>query len=173
MKKALPFIIIGVVLLFLCIAVGGVAFYFINKAKDEVEDTIAEEIVEDTTGVDIDSDDGTMTFEDDDTSYEIDAEADEWPSDIPSVVPDFDYGSVNGTSKTEDSSGKYWTVTLVDLPENAMDNYYAKLNSNGFEPSIYASGKGGVVSGEKDNVSVYIWFGEDATATFTVTELPE
>lgn len=58
-----------------------------------------------------------------------------WPSSMPSEVPEFTYGSVTGDVSGMDS----WIVDFENVQDNALEQYEADLESEGWTVSVTSS----------------------------------
>lgn len=59
----------------------------------------------------------------------------EWPSNIPSIVPEFTYGRNAGVI-TNREDGTQWIIAFDNVPSDASENYAADLESKGWETTF-------------------------------------
>jgi hypothetical protein len=155
-------LIVGVVVVVLLI-VGGIAAYFVmNALKDEVEETVAEELteglLESSTGgdvdVEIDEDNETYTWETDEGSATI-GSAQEWPDEIPSDIPEFTYGDIISQFALEEDGQGGWNLGFEDVDSGAVSQYQSDFESDGWDiVSTMTSGTVEMFTAEKDAYTV-------------------
>ena len=78
----------------------------------------------------------------------------EWPSFIPSDVPEFNRGTMVGKATIDGTRGHTWSLRYVGLELGDLDKYGVKLKAQGFKTNVIKGIKGGMVTGEKDNEKV-------------------
>ena len=103
-------------------------------------------------GVDIEE--GNITIESEEGKMEIKSGAHQWPSDMPSDVPELNTGKIIGTTTSDAAENRSWSIRYQDVTISALDKYAAILKSRGYKITTMKSGKGGMVSGEKDKLGV-------------------
>jgi len=164
--KLIAIVVVALVLL----AIVGYALnaYVWNKAGEKV----AEGILESATGgqVDVDSSGDEVTVTGDDGSWSASSK-NEWPSDMPSVVPEFKYGDIEASSKvTVDTTG--WTVSYSNLQSGATAKYKTDLTSKGWTiSSEMTSGDAETIMAEADGYTlIYVADLAEDTAGLTVSE---
>ena len=155
-------LIVGGIVVVLVI-VGGIAAYFVmNALKDEVEETIAEEVteglLESSTGgdvdVEIDEDEGSYTWETEDGSATV-GTTQEWPDDIPSDIPEFTYGDIVSQFSLSEGEESGWNLGFSDADNDAVDQYQSDLEADGWEISAtMTSGTVQMVTAEKGTYTV-------------------
>ena len=141
MKKGGIAIIVIIIVIFLFLLGCGIAGFFIynNFIKEEVNEkaaeTIIEEAIENETGsnvdVNIDDSEGSFQIEDEDTSLSISAD-EEWPSNLPSYVPQFTYGTQVSSTYVDGEDEEGWTMAFESADDNAYDDYKADLEQSGW-----------------------------------------
>ena len=119
-------IVIIVIVVLAILSIGGwlVSKYVLNRVAEET----AESIFEGATGgeVDIDSSGENVSFSSEDGSFSVSGDK-TWPTDMPSSVPEFKYGTVEASSKSSSDDGSGWTVSLVKVKAGAYDSYKQDL----------------------------------------------
>lgn len=74
-----------------------------------------------------------QNMEDDDSDYIVDNV--KWPSNIPSIVPEFTYGK-NAGIITNREDGTQWIIAFGNVPNDASEKYKADLDSKGWETNF-------------------------------------
>jgi hypothetical protein len=149
-SKTVVTIIIIVVVILAILSIGGylISRYLLNKVAEQT----TESLIEGATGgkVDIDSEGEDVSIETEDGSYSMTG-SNEWPSDIPSSVPEFTYGNVAGSSKSSSDGSTSWSITFAEVKSGAYDSYTAELKKAGWgETSNVNSGGSQMVNMENN-----------------------
>lgn len=55
-----------------------------------------------------------------------------WPSEIPSDVPTFSYAEISEIIEDNEEAGKFFTLTLTEVENYALETYKSDLESNGW-----------------------------------------
>jgi len=105
-------------------------------------------------------------------TIKLNANIKNWPEDIPSDVPEFKAGRIEGATIKNLKDNKGWTLILKDVPYEALNAYGKELKAKGFETQITAVGeKGGAISAQKGLISVILMGGQgNASLSITVGE---
>lgn len=176
-NKKLIFIIGGIIAI-LVIGIGAVVFANFKGWIDlpfqtpgeKLAEEVAEETIEEGLGgnADVELDEDSMTIETDEGSLES-AATDEWPSDIPSDIPEYGDGEITNTLHSESDDGEYWIVAIDDTSDSAIDSYKSLLSDAGFENLGDASFSGArILNMSKGDYSVVISFDSDGSGTIEV-----
>lgn len=183
MKKA---IIAIVAVLFLCILCCAVMF-FAARSLPSVMDMLPKEVQDivqtgmEQTGT---KDQDTDTNQDSDNDSE-DSNADDgsndvidwdsnsgdksWPSDMPALMPQFRYGTIDDVSWFSTGEGKTWTITYIDVEDGAYQSYQNDLKAKGFNDLFnFETGEGWSITGQLDDVS-FLSFYDKAEGTYSIT----
>lgn len=183
MKKA---IIAIVAVLFLCV-VCCVVMFFAARSIPSITDALPQDIknliqtgMETGSGSTKDDQDATNDSEDtsnndtNDTNNDvIDWESNTgnktWPSDMPSVIPQFRYGTIDDVSWFSSTGGKTWTIVFVNVEDGAYENYQNDLKAKGFSDLFnFETGEGWSITGQLDDVS-FLSFYDNADGTYSIT----
>jgi hypothetical protein len=118
--------------------------------------------------VDIDIKEGKAVIETEEGTVAVDASARSWPDEIPGDVPKFRDGKINSVTTNSSPEGEGWTLVLTEVTTDAAKDYAAKLKEKGFTThTVMVDDTGGSISGEKDNIIVYLMVSE-GTGTYSV-----
>lgn len=168
--KTTVIIIIIIVAVLAILSIGGylVSRFVINRVAEKT----TESLVEGITGgkVDIDSGDESASIETEDGSYSMSGN-NEWPSDMPSIVPEFTYGTIEASTKSSAGDSTGWTVSFTDTTNSAYDNYTAALKTAGWNETGTINSGGSQMS-NMENDSYYLIFtcnSLDSTGSLVVT----
>ncbi|HOX41193.1 MAG TPA: hypothetical protein PK263_03290 [bacterium] len=123
-------IIIVVVILAVLLVIGYIAQSFFAR---KIGENAAEKILEASTGgkVDIDTkDDGSVSVKTEDGNFSTGSKT-EWPSDLPSDVPKFSYGTLTYASNSAD----VWSIGAKDVKSSDSDKYVSSITGSGWTSS--------------------------------------
>ena len=158
-KTAVTIIIIVVVVLAI-LSIGGylVSRFLLNKVAEQT----TESLIEGVTGgkVDIDSEGEDVSIETEDGSYSMTGD-NEWPSDMPSSVPEFSYGKIEASSKSSSGDSTNWSVSFTDVKSDAYDSYTSELEKSGWSETGNISSGGSQIA-NMENSEYYLIFTYDA-----------
>ena len=160
--------IIVTVLITLGIVGLGVGGYFLVK-EFVLEDTDSNE-----TG-NGNSENESVSYELDDTTVDVETGDEEWPSDIPSDIPEFEYGDAETVAKVENEYAIAWTIVYENISENAFEKYKQDLEDEGFtNVSSFESSTGWLITVMKEPFTVVATYDkEEGTVGISVTETLE
>ncbi|MDH4358488.1 MAG: hypothetical protein OEV37_00870 [Candidatus Berkelbacteria bacterium] len=133
-KSATTIIIIVVVVL----AVLGIGGYLISRYLAE---KTAEGLIGGLTGGEVDVSASKVTYSGEGGSLEF-SEGAKWPTDLPSDVPEFTYGTVKATAKTTSDGKGNWSITLENVQSGAYDKYVSDLKAAGWEEATTSTAEG-------------------------------
>jgi hypothetical protein len=125
--KGIPkWLIVLVVVLVLLFACGSAASFIAYKIAGKV----VQKVVENKTGAKFDIKDGagSIKVENKEGSMEIGTSA-KWPEDMPTIVPQITFGKISAAFRSNNSSGKAWSVLVKDASKANADTYLADLKS--------------------------------------------
>ncbi len=134
-----------------------------NNAKENAE-SMMENAYEKETGqkMDVNIGDQSTTITTDMGSTQYSSEIKSWPRDIPSDVPEFPSGKLNGGLTTDQNDGFGWTLNYINIPKEAVREYEQLLKAAGFQTNVViVNDQGGSVMGTKGKVSVTFMGGEE------------
>jgi hypothetical protein len=140
------------------------------SCQKKAEEQVLEKAIEHSTGksADVDVNGQNVTIETEGKKVEIQANAAEWPDEIPGDVPEFSYGTIKGVTRTETPEGLSWGIVVEKVPDSIVRNYEQTLKNRGFETSSMImsgeNGQGGSVTGEKGNISVVLMAGNGSAS---------
>jgi hypothetical protein len=132
-----------------------------KKAGEKAMEAAIEKSSGENAEVDIEGE--KVTIQGEDYKAEVNAGGSEWPDEIPDDIPEFSYGSIEGTTTTETDDMRGWGINFRDVPSDAVDKYESALKSRGFKTVKVTMDEGGTVGGEKGNFSVSVISGKDMT----------
>jgi hypothetical protein len=129
-KKSNKTLIIVLVIVGVIIVLSGIGYYAMSKF---LGNKLAEGILETATGgqVDVNTKSGDVTIKSDDGTTQF-GSTDKWPSDMPSVVPEFKYGTLKYASKVDSADSKGWNVIYESVKSTATASYKNDLTSKGW-----------------------------------------
>ncbi len=137
-KSATTIIIIIIVVL----AVLGIGGYFVSRyVMGKLAEKTAEGLVGGLTGGKVDISASKVTYSGEGGSLEI-SESSKWPTDLPSDVPEFTYGTVKATAKTTTNGKGNWSITLENVQSGAYDKYVSDLKAAGWQETTTSTGSG-------------------------------
>jgi len=144
------------------------AFYSCKKASEKASEKMIEKSIGDDAEVDIN--DEMITVKTDEGTFTTDANAKDWPQEIPKDVPEFTNGKVTAVTTQLMDDSHNWVIVFGDVPENAIEDYETTLKGEGFTILLTTlAGTGGYMTAEKDNYNVVVMAAEgDATVTVGV-----
>jgi hypothetical protein len=88
-----------------------------------------------------------------------------WPEDLPGDAIVFRPAKVRIVSRARDENGKNWTIQIYDFADDALEAYTKKLKDADWTiMSTVNSGKGGMVSAEKNGLQVNVIINAEANA---------
>lgn len=134
-----------------------------KNATEKAAEKILEKSIERSTGeiVDIDIENQTTVIETEEGRVEINALQNSWPKDIPSEIPEFNYGKITGVTSTTTDDNKTWTVVFTEVKKDAIDQYNKDLKGKGFKTqTVTMSGLGGTISAETEKMTIAVMIGE-------------
>lgn len=131
-KSSAGTVILIVAIVLAVLFVGG--YYISAKIIGGIGKKVAETAIENATGgkVDVNTKDGTVKYGDENGSVELGST--KWPSDMPSVVPEYKYGKIIMAGKTT-SSGNIWSVIFEQVSDGSVEKYKAELTAKGWTSS--------------------------------------
>ncbi len=162
MKKYLSMVL--VVLLALCLIIGGC-----GNAAEKATEKALETAIESESGekVDLDVDNESVEITTDQGSLKAGSTYN-WPAGIPSDVPEFKYGTIIGVMETNYEAGKSYTIALENIEADSFDKYKNALEGNGWTIQFTQQmGAGWSLNAVKDNNSVVVAVGDDATGSIS------
>jgi hypothetical protein len=134
-----------------------------KKASDEkTAENMMEKTLEKATGekTDVNIEGGNVTIKTGDSSVEM-KETSEWPADMFSDVPRFNYGVVERVSSGQEGGMTKFNVYLRDVADDAMEKYGADIKAAGWESqSTMQSDEGGMISAQKGNLALQFIYGK-------------
>lgn len=154
--------------LFAALLIGiAVAAISCGRSSEKQQEDALENAIEQggNANADVDIDQDKISIETDEGKIEIsNTTGKNWPEDAPDIVPEFRAGTITGITRSESDGNKSWMIRYEGVPEYELDKYNASLKVKGFKTMIVKSGKGGMVNGNKDNVTVIMTIGPESGA---------
>ncbi|MBK9013798.1 MAG: hypothetical protein IPM82_06765 [Saprospiraceae bacterium] len=134
------------------------------KSRSEKQgEQLMEETIEKSTGedVDVDAQGQKLTIETEQGKAEIAYAGEKWPDDAPADVPEFKFGTIKGSTKSDTPEGNAWTIAFENVPADVLDKYEAELKKAGFKTTkIKVNDDQGTVMAEKGNLNVTAFVGD-------------
>ncbi len=158
-KTNVTMIIIIVVAVLVVLSVGGylVTRYLARKVSEKA----TESIMEGATGkkVDINTSDSGATYKTEGGELSVGTKA-KWPTDTPTSLPEFTFGTITGSSKTGEVGSYVWTMGYEKVSADAYTKYKDLLTSKGWtitSETSYANTQGLIaqIEGYEVTFSVY------------------
>ncbi len=144
------------------------AFNSCKKASEKVSEKIIEKSIGNDADVAIDKD--KITIKTDEGTFTTDVSENSWSDEIPNEVPEFRYGKILSVTTQQMDEGNSWMLVFENVPETALKEYQTELKNKSFKiSSMTTYGTGGMLSAEKDKLSVMIMAGE-GNATVTIVK---
>jgi hypothetical protein len=170
-KSNTTLIVIIVVVLAVLIGGGLIARWAIGKVAKKAGEVTTEKILEGATGGDVNIKDngvevkssaGTASF----------SESKTWPTDMPSVVPEFKSGTIATVSNLNIGGNKSWTVTYEGAKSSDYTSYVNDFKSNGWTEGLSSSSNGETLTMlTKDKYSISLTLNESSgEASLVVSE---
>lgn len=133
-----------------------VSNYFAEQTTEESMEEAIEEGTGEEADVEIDQGNESISIETEDRSYYSGAVS-SWPSDIPSVFPEFEGGNIEYATKSEYQDGTAWVLTFNNVSSSDIDTYKAALIADGFEiEGDMSIGGARIITAGKDDYSTLI-----------------
>ncbi len=121
----------AIIIVIVILAILGVAGWAISRyVGQKIGENVAEGLIGAATGgkVDVDSSGEQVSIKTDEGSLNVGSKT--WPKDMPSVVPEFKYGSLTGTLSVTDPAS--WSVTYENADADTYEKYQKDLQRAGF-----------------------------------------
>lgn len=127
-----------------------------KQAAEKQQEKTLERAIEQSGGgnADVDVEDGKVTIESGEGKIEIKTGDKKWPTDAPKEAPELKVGKIVGTLTSETPEGRHWTIRYEGIENSELEKYGAILKNGGFKITTIKSSKGGMLTGEKDNLIV-------------------
>lgn len=110
--------------------------------------------IESQTGAKVDyNDNGSLKINSKEGNLEIGTAA-KWPEGMPSDIPQFSFGTITASMKTDNENGKGWTVMAKDVEKNSFDKYIKDLEGKGWITKSTISMAVDIYQMEKGNLSL-------------------
>lgn len=161
------------IIVIIAIAVVGIGGWLISRyVLNKVAETATEGILSEITGgdVDVDSSGNTASISSEDGSFSMTAN-NEWPTDMPTEVPKFTAGEIDGSAKSTSEEKSSWTVSFTKVIAGAYDNYVQTLLSAGWSETSAISSDAKMSNMENDRYYLILTINEtDQTGSLIVSE---
>lgn len=133
--------------------------------KQKAQEKLMEEAIENSAGqkTDADINGDKVTIEGENYKAEVNSKGGKWSEEIPKDVPEFNYGTIDHSTVSEAEGTKSWGFIFKAISEDVIGKYDALLKKNGFETMKMTMGKGGSITGEKNNIVVSVIWSEEMT----------
>ena len=161
---------IWIVVVVVVIAILGIAGYYLSlRASEYAAETLLEGAAGGEVDVSTSGDTTTVTTAEGTSSV---SESTQWPSDMPSFVPKFTYGTVESSAKTTISGLTGWTVNLKSVTDGAVAKYKADLTTAGWTEDTSMSSEGSeLIMMTRDDYSITVGVEtSDKTASLVVSQ---
>ncbi len=136
-----------------------------GKVAEKASEQAVEKVIESETGekVDLDMDNESVEITTDQGTIKAGATYD-WPSGMPSDVPEFKYGSISSVIESTTEAGTSYTVTFEEVAADSFAKYRDDLEDKGWTMQLTQQmGSGWTLSAVKDNNNVTAVMGDDST----------
>lgn len=167
-KRNTTTIIIVVVAVLLFLSIGGwlISKYLMNKAAEEA----TEEIMGSITGSEVDTNqDESASFSTEDGSFSMSSN-NEWPDNMPSEVPQFSLGTIDGSAKSTSGEEAGWTVSFTEVKSGAYESYRQELIDAGWKETGTVTTDSKISNMENDKYYLIFTVNEsDNTGSIIVT----
>ncbi|MBA4367502.1 MAG: hypothetical protein C0403_07670 [Desulfobacterium sp.] len=133
-----------------------------KKSEEKMAEEKMENMLKKATGKDVDVNiqGKGIKIEGQDSKAQI-SETSVWPPEMFEDVPKFTSGKIEHVTKTQEGSNQTFNIFFVDIDGNALKNYAAALNEKGWQTQILDMGKGGMISAQKDKLSMNFSFNSE------------
>lgn len=135
-----------------------------KAASERIAENRIERALEKASGgkVDLDLRGGTMKVQTPEGESILATGEQKWPEDLPESAIKFEDAKVRAVARSSTAEGKNWTIHLLDVGENALDEYSAKLKDGGWTITMATtSGQGGTIVATKDDLMVNVMINAD------------
>lgn len=166
-KKALFRTFSGIMVLSLAFLVscGG------KSSEEKRAERALEKVFQQTTGksAKVDLKGGKVKIQSKDGTAEITTGSAEWPEDLPSDVPKFEFGTVKGVNKETTGEIPKWMIIIQDVPEDALAEYTEKLKAGEWNiETTMSTPQGGMVQATKESLVIMVTVAKDRTASISI-----
>lgn len=128
--------------------------FFLAACKSPNEKT-GEKALESVTGKDIEMNEaGDVTIEGNGQRVVLNQQANTWPADIPSEVPQLQNLAIQRVTRSEMEGTITWSVVYEGASIDMLKTYNAALKAKGFKTTLTQTPQGGNVIVEKDGLLV-------------------
>jgi len=135
-----------------------------KSASEQMAENRIEKAMEKASGgkVDLDLKAGTMKVKTAEGDSVLTTGEQIWPEDLPEAAIKFEDAKVRAVARSSTEEGKNWTIHLLDVGENALDGYSAKLKDGGWTIQMETTaGQGGTTVATKDGLMVNVMINTD------------
>lgn len=107
-----------------------------------------------------------------DTTVNLNTENKEWPTEIPSDIPEFKYGDIETVSKVTNDYVNSWTIIYQNVSENDFGKYKKDLDENDFKTvTSLDTPQGIVITLNKETFTLVVtYINEEETLSIGVSE---
>jgi hypothetical protein len=133
-----------------------------KKSEERRAEEMTGEILKEATGKDVDvkMQGQNIRIQGQDSNAEI-SKTNVWPSEMFEDVPPFTAGKIERMTKSKGDGVKTFNVFFIDIQTNALKNYAAVLKEKGWEAQLTDMGRGGMISAQKDKLSLSFSFNQE------------
>lgn len=135
-----------------------------KSAREQMVENRMERALEKASGgkVDIDLRGGTMKVKTAEGDSVLTTGERKWPEDLPEGAIKFEDAKVRAVARSSTEEGKNWTIHLLEVGENALAEYSAKLKDGGWTIQMETTaGQGGTTVATKDGLMVNVMINAD------------
>jgi hypothetical protein len=169
MKKQNYILVAAITLLILALTTMN---YSCRNAGQKSAEQAMEQAIEQGTGEDADvnlSNQGA-TIHSGDVTTQVDANANKWPADAPSEIPEFTFGRITGVTISDHPEMYIWTVVYAEVPADAFKKYNDILKAKGMQTVFMdMAGQGGSITWESGDLALSV-MGGDGNAVVGVSK---
>jgi hypothetical protein len=142
-----------IIIVVVLVVLGGVGYAVSRYLAKKAGEVTAEKILESSLGGNVDISDDGASYSDESGSVSTGSNA-KWPTDMPSGVPEFKYGTVIYAASSN-TDYKSWSVSCDKVTDNAFTLYKKELTDKGWaESSTSTYGTVSTSGMSKDNLAI-------------------
>ena len=126
MKKS--FILIPIILTIFALSIGAYFFFRKTSTIENIKKTFREITMTESSSDPSTDGEGNDTI--DNTVIGVNTSNEKWPTEIPSDIPEFQYGDIDTVSRITNAYINSWTITYENISENDFERYKEDLQEN-------------------------------------------
>lgn len=129
MKK--PFILIPIILIILALSIGAYFFFRKTSTIENIKKTFREITMTESSSDPSTDGEGNDTI--DNTVIGVNTSNEKWPTEIPSDIPELQYGDIDTVSKITNEYINSWAITYKNASEDDFEQYKEDLQEDDFK----------------------------------------